>query len=294
MTTQAQTAFRRALSLDAALAALAAGPCTVLAGGTDLYAGSPASPGAPPLLDIGSLDTLRRIETCAFEDRPAIRVGALATWSALRDDGLPPWARALAIAARDVGGVQIQNRGTLGGNVCNASPAADGVPALLALDAQVELARQGARRRMPLSRFLLGPRRTAREADELVTGFVLPVPPAQSRSTFLKLGSRRYLVISIAMVAMAIDVGDDRRIAAARLAVGACGPVASRLGLLESRLTGLALPLAPDVLARLIDDDTLAPLRPIDDVRGGASYRRDAVTTLLARGLAEVTQEALA
>lgn len=294
MTTQAQTAYRRALSLDTALAALAAGPCTVLAGGTDLYAGSPLAPGAQPLLDIGALDALRRIDSVVFEGRPAIRIGALATWSALQHDDLPPWARALAIAARDVGGVQIQNRGTLGGNVCNASPAADGVPALLALDAQVELARQGARRRLPLARFLLGPRRTAREADELVTGFVLPVPPALSQSTFLKLGARRYLVISIAMVAMAIDVGDDHRITAARLAVGACGPVASRLPVLESRLAGLALPLAPAVLARLIDREALAPLRPIDDVRGGASYRLDAVATLLARGLVQLAQEVLA
>ena len=193
-----------------------------------------------------------------------------------------------------MGGVQIQNRGTIGGNVCNASPAADGVPALLALDAQVELARQGARRRLPLERFLLGPRRTARAADELLTAFVLPVPPAGSRSTFLKLGARRYLVISIAMVAIAIDVGADGRVAAARLAVGACGPVAARLPVLEARLAGLALPLAPAALARLFDQEALAPLRPIDDVRGGASYRLDAVTTLLTRGLADLSQEALA
>ena len=294
MTTQAQGAYRRALSLDMALAMLAAGPCTVLAGGTDLYAGAPVVPGAAPLLDIGLLDELRRIVPTVLDGRPAVRLGALATWARVRDGGLPDWARALAIAAREVGGVQIQNRGTIGGNVCNASPAADGVPALLALDARVELAGQGARRLLPLDQFLLGPRRTARGADELLTAIVLPVPPAGSRSTFLKLGARRYLVISIAMAAIAIDPDADGRVAAVRLAVGACGPVASRLPVLEARLAGLRLPLEPAGLARLIDPEALAPLRPIDDVRGSASYRLDAVSTLLARGLADVSREAMA
>ncbi|MBP8309559.1 MAG: FAD binding domain-containing protein [Burkholderiaceae bacterium] len=291
MTTQAHGAYRRAHSLDMALATLAEGPCTVLAGGTDLYAGAPP---ASPLLDITTLDELRHIGPAESEDRPAIRLGALASWATVRDGALPSWAHALALAARDVGGVQIQNRGTIGGNVCNASPAADGVPALLALDARVELTRRGSRRLLPLDRFLLGPRRTARAEDELLTAFVLPEPPPGSRSTFLKLGARRYLVISIAMVAIAIDVGDDGRLAAARLAVGACGPVASRLPVLESRLAGMAVPLAPSALARLIDTDALAPLRPIDDVRSNAPYRLDAVTTLLTRGLAELSQEVLA
>mgnify|MGYP003731592931 CR=1 FL=1 len=294
MTTQPQGAYRRAVSLDTALATLAEQPCTVLAGGTDLYAGSPLAAGASPLLDIGLLDELRGISPIEWASRPAMRLGALVTWSALRDGALPDWAAALAMAARDVGGVQIQNRGTIGGNVCNASAAADGVPALLALDAQVELASRGARRLLSLERFLLGARRTELQRDELLTGFVLPVPAEGSRSIFLKLGARRYLVISIAMVAIAIDVGPDGRVSAARLAVGACGPVASRLPVLEARLAGLPSPLAPAALERLVDRDALAPLRPMDDVRGTADYRLDAVATLLKRGLAELSQQAVA
>jgi CO/xanthine dehydrogenase FAD-binding subunit len=124
--------------------------------------------------------------------------------------------------------VQIQNSGTVAGNLCNASPAADGVPPLLALDASVELASVAGTRRLKLDDFILGPRRTARRADELLAAILIPKPRAAAHSHFLKLGARRYLVISIAMVAAAIE-SERGKITTARVAVGACGPVAQRL-----------------------------------------------------------------
>ena len=288
-----QQSFQRAGSLEGALSALARGPVTVLAGGTDVYPALAAHRAGSPVLDISALASLRGITRVGAESSSALRLGALTTWSALARGALPAWARVLELAAREVGGVQIQNRGTLGGNLCHASPAADGVPALLALDARIELASHRGVRSLPLDQFILGPRRTARQPDELLTAIVLPEPAAGARSTFLKLGHRRYLVISIAMVAIALELGADARVTGVRLAVGSCGPVARRLPLLEERLLGRLAPLDPGSVMALIDAAALAPLSPIDDVRGTATYRLDAVGSLIARGVCGLMQEAL-
>ena len=288
-----QQSFQRAGSLEGALATLALGPVTVLAGGTDLYPALASHRAGSPMLDISALAPLRAITRVDGATAPALRLGALTTWSVLARGALPGWARALELAAREVGGVQIQNRGTLGGNLCHASPAADGVPALLALDARIELASHRGVRALPLDQFILGPRRTARQPDELLTAIELPEPAPTARSTFLKLGHRRYLVISIAMVAIALELGADARVTGIRLAVGSCGPMARRLPLLEERLLGRLAPLDPGVVMALIDAAALAPLSPIDDVRGTATYRLDAVGSLIARGVAGLSREAL-
>src|SRR3546814_5531922 len=104
-------------------------------------------------------------------------------------------------------------------NLCNASPAADGVPPLLALEAEVELASRDGLRRLALDAFILGNRKTARRPDELVTAIIVPKPSGRARSRFLKLGARKYLVISIVMVATLLDLDDDGRVAKARVAV---------------------------------------------------------------------------
>ena len=134
--------------------------------------------------------------------------------------------------------MQIQNRGTLAGNLCTASPAGDGLPNLLALDAEIELASAGGTPAACAMRdFLTGYRQTACRADEIVTAILVPKPAgADVRSHFLKLGARRYLVISIAMVAGVIETAPDGRIARARLAVGACSAVPQRLTALEAAL----------------------------------------------------------
>lgn len=273
--------YLRPRHLDAALAALAAGPRRVIAGGTDVYPAHVGRPLAGPILDITALDGLRGIE--AQGDH--WRIGALTTWAELARARLPPWLQALATAARDVGGAQIQNAGTLGGNLCNASPAADGAPCLLAADAEVELASAAGRRRLPLAAFLLGNRRTALRPDELMTAVLAPRRDGAAASRFLKLGARRYLVISIVMVAAVLEHDAGGRITRAGVAVGACAPVACRLPALEARLVGERLGPGLGGLARA---DDLAPLAPIDDVRGTAEYRRDAALTLARRALDEI------
>ena len=199
---------------------------------------------------------------------------------------LPPAFDGLKAAARAIGGVQIQHRGTVVGNLCNASPAADGLPNLMALDARVELSSAaGSSGSAGRATSWSATAARSRRPDELVTAVLVPLPGERARSAFLKLGSRAYLVISIAMVAAVVDVGGDGRIATARIVVGACSEVPQRIGAAEARLIGRV----PDArLAGSIVADDLAALTPIDDVRGSADYRRAAALTLVRRAVAEV------
>lgn len=274
--------YLRPTELGDALRALGAqSPRAIIAGGTDFY---PARVGRIPdedILDITALP-LGGIE----ERADHWRIGALTTWSQLVAAPLPPCFDALKAAAREVGGAQIQNAGTLAGNLCNASPAADGVPPLLAMDAEIVLASAGGERRVPLAQFVTGNRRTARRADELVTAIHVPKPAAGAESVFLKLGARRYLVISIVMVAATIEPDARGQVLRARVAVGACSPAAQRLRALESALGGLPIDAA---LATVACAEHLAQaLTPIDDVRGSAHYRNDAALILVRRALGEL------
>ena len=280
--------YLRPSRLDEALGALTSGgpsgtSWVVVAGATDHF---PARVGRLPdedVLDVTAIRGLRGIE--ASDD--GWRIGALTTWTDLVEAGLPPLFDGLCAAALAVGGLQIQARATIAGNVCNASPAADGLPNLLALDASVELASSRGTRRVPIGEFVTGNRRTVRAADELVTALVVPapIPGTTVRSTFEKLGTRAYLVISIAMVAAVVEIDADGLIARARIAVGACSEVAQRLPALESALVGVQ---ASADAASLVRPEHLAGLSPIDDVRGSADYRRDAALTLVRTALTRV------
>jgi CO/xanthine dehydrogenase FAD-binding subunit len=274
--------YLRPTRLSDALAALGERPWLLLAGGTDYYPGRVGKPLDDDILDLTAIAELRTVQ----RQDGVWRIPALATWSEIiANDALPPLFDGLKRAARAVGGVQIQNTGTLCGNLCNASPAADGTPNLLALDATIELASQRGLRRIPVEEFITGNRKTTKAPDELVTAILVPDIAGASRSTFLKLGARRYLVISIAMVAAIVALDDADRITDARIAVGACSVIARRLPELEAALLGL--PLIPK-LAEIVSEDHLAKLSPIDDVRGTASYRRDVAITLVRRALAEL------
>ncbi|MSQ71214.1 MAG: xanthine dehydrogenase family protein subunit M [Betaproteobacteria bacterium] len=273
--------YLRPGSLPEAIAALTARPFAIIAGGTDFYPARVGRPVAEDVLDITRVTELRGVR----EEADAWHVGALATWTELINTALPAYFAGLKLAAREIGGVQIQNTGTLAGNVCNASPAADGVPALLALDAQIELAGAHGVRRLPVAAFLVANRKTARKPDELVTGIRVPKWPAGTRADFFKLGSRKYLVISIAMVSTVIAVDANGVITRCGVAVGACSAVAQRLSALEAKLVGKRL--APD-LADLVVPADLQPLSPIADVRGTPEYRLDVVQTLLKRALARI------
>ena len=272
--------YLRPASQSEALAALAQSRLIVLAGGTDYYPARVGKPLSDDILDISAIAELRGIS----EQADHWRIGATTTWSELAAAALPPLFDGLKLAAREIGGVQIQNAGTIAGNLCNASPAADGVPPLLALDARVELADAAGSRSVALADFLLGNRKTMLRADQLLTAILVPKPAHAARSHFAKLGAREYLVVSIAMVAATLEV-DTGRVRAARLAVGSCSPVAQRLPQAEALLAGASCDAK---LGELLRPEHLAELSPIDDVRASAAYRLDAALTLLRRVLGEL------
>jgi CO/xanthine dehydrogenase FAD-binding subunit len=269
--------YARPSNLDEALGLLAEGGARVIAGGTDVYPGAGERPLQGGYVDVSNIPALRGVSI----DSANIRIGAATTWSDITRTGLPTAFDALKVAARDVGAVQIQNRGTIAGNLCNASPAADGAPPLLILDAEVELASRRGTRRLALDAFINGARSTLLAPDEVMTAILTPLPSQTMRSAFFKLGARRYLVISIVMVAVALDVVEGI-VRDARIAVGACSAVAQRMREAERRLIGA--PASPR-LGRSIEEEDLARLSPIDDVRASADYRRDAALTLVRRAI---------
>ena len=258
------------------------GRAQIVAGGTDLTLALRRSREWPDVfIMVGNLAELRAIR----EDGGGVEIGASVTMTELTDSAVIRHRyTALAEAARTVGGVQIRNAATVGGNVCNASPGADTPPALLALRAVVEIGGAGGRRSVDLEQFFLGPRRTVLDAGELLAGFRLPSPPPRSGSAYLRLTPREALDLAIVGVAAAVTLAADRRtVAHCRVALGAVAP------------TPLVVAEAGDQLAgRILDAATLAEAgrraaeacRPIDDVRATAAYRRRMVPVLVERAIA--------
>ena len=275
-------------TLDEALDVLAAGPATVLAGGTDLM---PQTHSGKRKLG-GRLMNIRRIAELAgiSESGGVVRIGALTTISELYEHALVRERLPVLWSACDhFASGQIRNAGTLGGNVCNASPAGDTLVPLLVLGVTVVLAsaaRRGTPRRVPLADFLLGPGRTALGADELLTAIEVPLPAAGWVDRYLKFGTRPALDIST----IAIGVGGrwvDGQLADARLAFGAVAPTAVRVAAAEQALAGGALDAARiDATVAAAD----AAIRPISDVRATDWYRHELVRNLLRRLLSDVRQ----
>jgi CO/xanthine dehydrogenase FAD-binding subunit len=265
-------------TLDEAVSLLATPGGQILAGGTDFYPALGERLPQGRVVDITAVGEIRGIVTA----RERVRIGGLTTWSEIIRAPLPHCFDALKAAAREVGSVQIQNRGTVAGNLCNASPAADGVPPLLALDAEVELASAAGSRRMPLAQFLVGNRKTSRRPDEILAAVLVPRRMENAASAFLKLGARKYLVISISMVAAVLRTDETGRVAEVRVAVGSCSVKAQRLGDLEKHLVGLP---AEKGIGAAVRTEHLSTLFPIDDVRATADYRRDVSLTLVRRAL---------
>ena len=243
-----------------------------------MYPGS-GSQLAGNLVDLTGVAALRGISLGA-----GLRIGGCSTWTDIANADLPGALKALQMAARAVGGRQVQNVGTLAGNLCNASPAADGVPPLLVCDAVVNLASVRGQRQVALADFITGPRQTVLAADEVLVAVDIPASGLLGQSVFLKLGARAYLVISIAMVAVRL-VKDGNRVGEISVAVGACSGVAQRLPDVERALIGAELHHAAGLVRAA---DVMASLKPIADVRSSAEYRAEAATELVARAVAQV------
>lgn len=270
--------YAKPRTIEEAALAMSTQGALALCGGTDVFPAHVGRPLTRPLVDLSGISALRGIE----ETEQAIRVGAATSWSTIVKAALPPAFDALKAAAREVGSIQIQNRGTIGGNLCNASPAADGVPPLLCLDASVELASPSARRVLPLAQFITGYRKTALREGEIVTAIIVPRPSPHAASAFVKLGARRYLVISILMAAAIVEKDEAGRIVRAAVAVGAASPVAQRLAELEHALAGMEPGGRPSTR---IEPYHLSGLSPISDVRASDGYRREAAISVVGEAL---------
>ena len=241
-----------------------------LAGGTDLMVTMTGEIGEPPsrVLDIWALDELRGIRG----EADALVIGALTTYTDLRGSPeVTELAPGLAEAAATIGAAQIQNRGTLGGNVVNASPAGDTLPVLLALDAEMVLGSTRGERTVAASDFWPSYRTTARRDDELLLR--IRIPRVEGRQVrFRKIGTRRAQAISKVVMALAWrSTGDDAPWSHVRLAMGSVAATTIRVPAVESVLEG-AMPTseAADAAAAALT----TAIQPIDDVRSTAAYRR--------------------
>lgn len=271
--------YYRPTTIEDALNMLSSSTAAIIAAGcTDLFPLTSAPQMTGQVLDVTGIRDMRGITDMG----DVRRIGGATTWTDIIRADLPPSYDMLKLAAREIGSIQIQNAGTIAGNLCNASPAADSIPCLLTLDASVELTSTAGRRQMLLSEFLLGPRKTMRQPDEIMTAIIIPKSSESGISSFRKLGTRKYLIISIVMAAARIDITDNQ-ITGAALSLGSCSPVAVRLNKVEQALIGTSL----DDVSRLTAADLVAAtdveavINPIDDVRGSADYRIQAATTLL-------------
>jgi CO/xanthine dehydrogenase FAD-binding subunit len=272
------SSYIRPLTLQEAVEALAKTRGVLLSGGTDFFPARVDRPITETVIDISGVREIKGISI----ERERIVIGGRTTWSEIIASPLPRGFDGLKAAAREVGSIQIQNFGTVAGNLCNASPAADGVPPLLTLDAEVELASATGVRPLPLGEFVLGNRKTARRPEEILTRVLIPRRLENAASSFLKLGARRYLVISIVMVAVTILADEQNLVTEARVAVGSCSAKARRLTALEEALAGMK---AEAGIGERVTKKHIEALSPIDDVRGTAAYRRDASVTLIRRAL---------
>ncbi|WP_435228800.1 FAD binding domain-containing protein [Pseudopelagicola sp. nBUS_20] len=274
--------YHRPCSLKEALDVLATQHVTVAAGCTDLFPATEKQRVQGNVLDITAIEELRGI----VETEVGWRIGASTTWTDLLETNLPCGFNMLKEAAREVGSIQIQNVGTVVGNLCNASPAADGIPPLLALNAEIELASSGGNRSLPLAEFLKGVRETDLSHDEMVIAIHVPKKSGDGVSSFLKLGARKHLVISIVMTAVRVVVREGI-IREAAIAIGSCSPVAQRLTAVETKILGIPIDEAPNTLN---SDDILVSISPISDIRGSADYRLNAALELLRRALRDIAE----
>jgi aerobic carbon-monoxide dehydrogenase medium subunit len=271
-----------------AMAARFGAEASFLAGGTDLIVQIERGRIAPRhVVGLQRVPGLARIEV-----NGKVTLGARVTHRAIeRTPELAGALRCLIEGAEVIGGHQVRNVATVGGNLANASPAADLVPCLLALDGVVTLVGPDGERDLPVERFLLGPNRTARRPEELLTRVTLPALPARAATAFLKAGRRRAMEISVVCVAARLTLDASReRCLEARVALGAVAPTAVRVHEAERALEGQ--PVGAEAFRRASEAAQRA-CRPIDDVRASATFRQHLVGVLVRRALDRCVERAM-
>jgi xanthine dehydrogenase small subunit len=255
----------------------------VLAGGTDLmvlYNGG-ILPMPKEVLNIWRLDELREIE----EESGSLKFGALCTYTQIiNDERVKRYAPNLIEAARTIGAIQIQNRGTLGGNIVNGSPAGDSLPVLAAFDAQLELGSARGVRRVSFNEFYTGYRQTVMAPDELLLAISLPKQQDGEMSRFYKVGTRAAQAISKVVMSARATIDSGKRVQKIAIGLGSIAPTIVRARETEKAVTGGTIGPELIEIARL---HIMSEIKPISDIRSTERYRRTVTGNLISKFLRE-------
>jgi len=283
--------YHRPAELEQALKLLEAfnEGCKIMAGGTDLIPGARAGRlSLPEHLHVIDISSIRELDYI-IKDDDMIRIGAT---TRLSEIGMSTVVKEhmpiLADAASQMGSLQVRNLGTIGGNLCNASPAADTAPPLLALDAKVKVRSIDNQRVVPLKEFFVGPGETILEPREILAEVQIPIREPGVGSCFIKLGRRNAFTLSIVSVATRVEVKDGT-FDNVRIALGAVAPTPIRASTAEEYCTG------KEVSEQIIDEGAklvLVEVKPISDVRAGAEYRKDMSYVTSKRAIGSSVQRA--
>ncbi len=271
-------------SVDEAVRLLAekGGRARLLAGGTDLIIQMEMGRHSPEV--VLSPQRISELREITWDPAHGLRIGATATLREVENHSVVVEKYpALARGAKEVGSVQIRNLATLAGNVCNASPSADTSPALLGYDASVEIAGPGGRRAVPVADFWTGPGQCILEDGEMVPAILLPPPPDGQRSFYYKLAVRKAMDLAMVGLCVTLVPGGGGSASNVRIAVGAAAPTCFRASEAEAAVEAGGRS-AIDRAAALAE----AAVRPIDDQRASAAYRREMVRVLTARALTQL------
>ncbi len=258
------------------------GEAKVLAGGTDLVVQMKDGRARPAVIvDAKKIPELNRLE---WNDGKSLYIGAAVPLSKIVT--FPPVMEKFGIlyqACSSIGSVQLRNRGTIGGNICNAAPSADSAPPLLCLGAKAMVARLGGNRIVPLDSFLRGPGQTSLDHNELLLGLEVPAPPALSSGCYLRHIPRQDMDIAVVGVAsFLVFDAQKNRCREARIALGAVAPTPIRVPQAEAILVGKTL---TEKAIEEAAEQAAEAARPISDVRGSAEYRKEIVKVLTRRTL---------
>lgn len=275
--------YERPETIGEAIVAMRADGARALAGGTDLV----------PQLREGRRRAARIVDLKHIPELTAITVlpdggmsiGAAASATAVaRHAAIAAGYPAVAESAQLIGGVQVQNRASLGGNICNAAPSADGVPALICHGAHALIAGPEGTREMPVEAIFAGPGRTILAAGELIVAIRLPPVAPNAAAAYRRFTPRREMDIAIAGAGAWVRLGEDGTIAEARLALASVAPTPIRAPTAERKLVGEQ---PSSVLFEEAGQLAAQDAHPISDTRGSAAYRRTLVAVLMARALAD-------
>ncbi|MEH7334520.1 FAD binding domain-containing protein [Neobacillus drentensis] len=265
--------------LDQTLSQLNKEDCAIIAGGTDVMVLHKSRRGVPPKIPkpIVFIDHLTELKQ-VYHLYKDLHIGACCTYSELLEHPIIPVA--LKNAIKSIAAPAIRNRGTLGGNICNASPAGDTLPLLYVYNAKLLLRSVNGERIVAINDFIQGPRRVQRDPNELVTEIILPsVLEEAAHVVFEKVGNRNADAIAKVGFAGYIRI-NEARIEDARFAFGAVGPTMVRSLNIEKKLVGKTIPLASSDIAEIVADfDKI--IKPIDDQRSTAVYRKTVALNLL-------------